>query len=65
MPTPAIKDLVKGGTLRLLLFDQCDMASITSPDFPDERFILNPAVDFFDARLDRQRFNVRLRFRPR
>ena len=37
---PAIKDLVKGGVLQLSLFDQRDMASITSPDFPDERLIV-------------------------
>jgi hypothetical protein len=37
---PAIKDLVKGGVLQLSLFDQRDMASITSPDFPEERLIV-------------------------
>jgi transposase len=37
---PAIKDLVKGGTLQLSLFDERDMASITSPDFPGERLIV-------------------------
>jgi transposase len=37
---PAIKDLVKGGALQLSLFDQRDMASITSPDFPGERLIV-------------------------
>jgi transposase len=37
---PAIKELVKGGALQLSLFDQRDMASITSPDFPDERLIV-------------------------
>jgi hypothetical protein len=37
---PAIKDLVKGGALQLTLFDQRDMASITSPDFPGERLIV-------------------------
>jgi transposase len=37
---PAIKDLVKGGALQLSLFDERDMASITSPDFPDERLIV-------------------------
>ena len=36
---PAIKELVKGGALQLSLFDQRDMASITSPDFPGERLI--------------------------
>ena len=37
---PAIQELVKGGALQLSLFDQRDMASITSPDFPDERLIV-------------------------
>jgi transposase len=37
---PAIKDLVKGGALQLTLFDERDMASITSPDFPGERLIV-------------------------
>lgn len=37
---PAIKDLVKAGVLQLSLFDERDMASITSPDFPDERLIV-------------------------
>ena len=43
---PAIKELVKGGALQLTLFDQRDMASITSPDFPDERLIVcrNPEL---------------------
>jgi transposase len=37
---PAIKELMKGGALQLSLFDQRDMASITSPDFPGERLIV-------------------------
>src|ERR1700723_3094602 len=37
---PAIQELVKSGTLQLSLFDQRDMASITSPDFPGERLIV-------------------------
>jgi hypothetical protein len=37
---PAIKELVKGGVLQLSLFDQRDMASITSPDYPGERLIV-------------------------
>jgi hypothetical protein len=37
---PAVKDLVNGGHLQLSLFDQRDMASITSPDFPGERLIV-------------------------
>jgi hypothetical protein len=37
---PAIQQLVKGGALQLSLFDQRDMAAITSPDFPDERLIV-------------------------
>jgi hypothetical protein len=37
---PAIKNLLNSGTLQLTLFDQRDMASITSPDFPGERLIV-------------------------
>src|ERR1700678_377091 len=37
---PAIQELVKSGALQLSLFDQRDMASITSPDFPGERLIV-------------------------
>jgi transposase len=37
---PAIKELMKGGALQLSLFDERDMASITSPDFPGERLIV-------------------------
>jgi transposase len=37
---PAIKDLLNSGRLQLTLFDQRDMASITSPDFPGERLIV-------------------------
>ncbi len=37
---PAIKALLESGALQLSLFDQRDMASITSPDFPDERLVV-------------------------
>jgi hypothetical protein len=37
---PAIKGLVDGGALQLSLFDQRDMAAITSPDYPGERLIV-------------------------
>ena len=37
---PAIKDLLNSGALQLSLFDQRDMASITSPDFPGERLVV-------------------------
>ena len=37
---PAIKDLLNSGALQLTLFDTRDMASITSPDFPDERLVI-------------------------
>src|SRR6202011_2782047 len=36
---PAIKELLNSGALQLTLFDQRDMASITSPDFPGERLV--------------------------
>ena len=37
---PAIKELLNSGSLQLTLFDQRDMASITSPDFPGERLVV-------------------------
>jgi transposase len=37
---PAVKELVNSGALQLTLFDQRDMASITSPDFPGERLVV-------------------------
>ena len=37
---PAIKELMNSGLLQLTLFDQRDMASITSPDFPGERLVV-------------------------
>jgi Transposase DDE domain len=37
---PAIKGLLNSGALQLSLFDQRDMASITSPDFPGERLVV-------------------------
>jgi len=37
---PALQGLVSGGHLQMSLFDQRDMAAITSPDFPGERLIV-------------------------
>jgi transposase len=37
---PDIKALAEGGKLQLSLFDERNMAVITSPDFPDERLIV-------------------------
>jgi Transposase DDE domain len=36
---PAIKKLMAGGPLQLSLFDEQDLAEITSPDYPGERLI--------------------------
>ena len=36
---PAIKALMAGGTIQPTLFDETDMAEITSPDYPGERLI--------------------------
>jgi len=36
---PAIRNLVKGGALQLSLFDEKDLAEITSPLFPGERLV--------------------------
>ena len=43
---PSIRALAEGGTLQLGLFDERDMAAITSPDYPDERLIVrrNPEL---------------------
>ena len=37
---PAIRALVEAGSLQMSLFDQRDMAAITSPDYPGERLIV-------------------------
>jgi hypothetical protein len=37
---PAIKALREGGALQMSLFDDCDMAGVTSPEFPGERLIV-------------------------
>ena len=37
---PAMQGLVKGGYLQMSLFDERDMAAITSPEFPGERLIV-------------------------
>jgi len=36
---PAIQALVKGGSLQLSLFDERDLAEISSPDYPGERLV--------------------------
>jgi hypothetical protein len=43
---PAIRGLVEGGVLQFSLFDERDMAAVTSPDYPGERLIVcrNPAL---------------------
>lgn len=43
---PAIQALADGGPLQLSLFDEKDMAEISSPDYPGERLIVcrNPAL---------------------
>ena len=47
---PAIKDLPNSGVLQLTLFDQRDMASITSPDFPGERLVVCGNADLATGR---------------
>jgi transposase len=37
---PALQGLVSGGALQMSLFDDRDMAAISSPDFPGERLIV-------------------------
>ena len=43
---PAIRRLVEAGDLQLSLFDQTNLAEITSPDFPGERLVVcrNPVL---------------------
>jgi len=49
---PQVKALVRDGNLQLSLFDQTDLAQITSPDFPGERLIAckNPFLEAERAR---------------
>jgi hypothetical protein len=49
---PQVKKLVRGGDLQLTLFDQTDLAEITSPDFPGERLVAckNPFLEAERAR---------------
>lgn len=43
---PALKMLLRGGPIQLSFFDEHDMAEVTHPDYPGERFIVckNPEV---------------------
>ena len=54
---PAIQALVASGRLQMTLFDERNMASITSPDYPNERLIVcrNP-----DLAAERQRKRLEL-----
>jgi hypothetical protein len=49
---PQVKALVRGGALQLSLFDQMDLAEVTSPDFPGERLVAckNPFLEAERAR---------------
>ena len=49
---PQVKALVRGGDLQLTLFDQTDLAEVTSPDFPGERLVAckNPFLQAERAR---------------
>jgi hypothetical protein len=49
---PQVKALVRGGDLQLTLFDQTDLAEISSPDFPGERLVAckNPFLEAERAR---------------
>ena len=40
MRAPALKVLLKGGPIQLSFFDEHDMAEITHPDYPGERFMV-------------------------
>jgi transposase len=43
---PAIRSLAEAGAIQRSLFDECDLAEITSPDYPDERLVVcrNPLL---------------------
>jgi Transposase DDE domain len=49
---PQVKALVRDGDLQLTLFDQADLAEITSPEFPGERLVacMNPFLEAERAR---------------
>jgi len=49
---PQVKALVRDGALQLTLFDQLDLAEITSPDYPGERLVAchNPFLEAERAR---------------
>lgn len=49
---PAIRRLADQGTIQLSLFDETDLAEITSPDYPGERLVVcrNPALAIERAR---------------
>ncbi len=49
---PQVKKLARDGDLQLTLFDQTDLAEITSPDFPGERLAacMNPFLEAERAR---------------
>ena len=49
---PQVKALVRDGDLQLTLFDQADLAEISSPDFPGERLVacMNPFLEAERAR---------------
>ncbi len=46
LKAPAVKKLVKDGSLQLSLFDELNLAEIASADYPDERLVVcrNPLV---------------------
>jgi hypothetical protein len=49
---PQVKSLVRDGALQLSLFDQADLAEISSPDYPGERLVAckNPFLEAERAR---------------
>jgi transposase len=53
---PAIRKLVEAGELQLSLFDDRDLAEITSPEYPDERLVVcrNPLLADERARKRRE-----------
>ena len=57
---PAVHSLVEAGSIQLSLFDERDLAEVSSPDYPDERLIVcrNPLLADERSRKRRELLNA-------
>jgi len=57
---PAIHSLAEAGTIQLSLFDERDLAEVSSPDYPDERLVVcrNPLLADERSRKRRELLNA-------